>query len=191
MNFGLVGDFVRTAAKLCVMVTGILTAGGFGSGCQNREAEKSALPRSVELFRSLWEDSAGLDPTRSAIIFLADFKDFGCPPCLESFLESTGTLSEAASTNGKTAAILVFKRNEEDYAVQRRKMSAWCRGRGIQFPFFLLHAKYLAEDAWRGSRSVVVDPGGEIVINETFPISEQTQTVLIRMLEHDATSHTR
>jgi len=99
----------------------------------------SALPASARKYI----DGSLPNRKESVVVFVIRFTDFGCGPCLNSFLDFCDSLRAGRLRTGRGRVEFFFTRDDTPEKYQETTMRQWLRGNGVEFPFHIIPRKYL------------------------------------------------
>jgi len=139
------------------------------------ECSDSALPLSARKYidRSL--------PNRksSVVVFVIRFSDFGCEPCLNSFLDLCDSLRARKVRKGRGRVEIFFTRDDTPEAYQETTMRQWLRGNGVEFPAHIIPRQYLEGGRFDHSLVYLLSRRGKVGCCGLIPLPRRLQEAIL------------
>lgn len=158
-----------------------------GAACRygQEEAARQAgsVTRSGGLFiQTIWVDSVKGSVSENFLAIVIYFENLGCMPCLNSLRELSESLQRNQTRPEYKNVMLLVARTQDTYALQRRKLEAWCAANDLRFPLYLIPSDSLKHDLIGRTSAVLVDSTGQVELCEPFPLSPEVSEHILRRM---------
>ncbi len=163
---------LRNVKRLYFMVIISIFQSAFAVG-QSESGSKTSDSLLISIGSTLFNRPT-IPPEKTVLVFLIRFVNFGCVPCLNSFVDFCDTLKEQGELRRNCSVVLLFERDNQDRAMQYKQMKAWMNAVGIKFPFSLIPSKVFEEHGISYTSVLIIEHGDRIGYMSQFPLTQET-----------------
>lgn len=124
---------------------------------------------------------------RKMLLFVIDFRDFSCSPCLDSFLGLYHNLSLPFRTIQAWGVLTVSLEGGEekrDIQIAEKKLRGFVRANRIAFPIVVDKDQVFSGFADTGSCLLLLDDNQKVVLRYDFPLTGgQYEEIFLKLME--------
>jgi hypothetical protein len=170
----------RRQSNLVYLVTGLLAAGSvaYGQSPAPPVLREGGRPSIRRLYGS---EPAPAEKVAPALVFLLNFPDFNCNPCLENFLDFCDMLRYQQKKIGKRDVVLLFEKDSVRGELQRKQLARWLKKLRIAYPFLTIERSEFEKCGLLPSCAVVLE-GEKIGMVSHLPFPREEKAKIIEML---------
>ncbi len=136
---------------------------------------KDRLPEA--LYHLVTEEKGRQDDGR-ALLFILNFNDFNCTPCLTNFLEFCDSLRLHRDEIGRRKIIFVFRKDTARNGAGEEQLARWLRKLRLGYPMHVLDGGFLEEHGLMPSCALLLEKG-EIAFRSHLPFPVEERALIL------------